>query len=64
MLRCTMGQSGKGHSVNYTVSHHPLALMALTQDPKQLIGATMQFIGVGPSVNTFFKVTADLFLSR
>lgn len=34
--------------------------MALTQDPEQLIEATVQFTGAAPSVNTFFKVTADL----
>lgn len=34
--------------------------MALTQDPEQLIEATVQFIGARFGVNTFFKVTADL----
>lgn len=38
--------------------------MALTLDPEQLIEATVQFIGVGPSVSTFFKVIADLFPSH
>lgn len=64
MLRHTMGPPGKRQSLDYRVSHRPLVLMALTQDPEQLIEATVQFIGARPSVNTFFKVTADLSPSR
>ena len=58
MLRHTMGPPGKRQSPDCRVSHRPLVLIALTQDPQQLIEATVQFIGARPSVNTFFKVTA------
>lgn len=60
MLGHTMGPPGKRQSLSCSVSHHPLVLMALTQDPEQLIEATVQFTGAAPGVNTFFKVTADL----
>lgn len=60
MLRHTMGPPGKRQSLSCGVSHHRHVLMALTQDPEQLIEATVQFTGAAPSVNTFFKVAADL----
>lgn len=60
MLRHTMGPPGKRQSPDCRVSHRPLVLIALTQDPEQLIEATVQFIGARPGVNTSFKVTADL----
>lgn len=56
----TMGPPGNRQCLLCRVSHRPLVLMALTQDPEQLIEATVHFIGARHSVNTFFKVTADL----
>lgn len=55
-----MGPPGKRQSPDCRVSHRPLVLIALTQDPEQLIEATVQFIGARPGVNISFKVTADL----